>query len=242
VQPYITFCLLLAVKIVARLFYRFKVEWVSPPPPEPWDHLRIVAILNHTSLFEVLLAAGTPNRFLWRMANHGVIPAADKTMERPIVGRFYKLVGRHVVAITRQADHTWQAVMSQVHDPESMVTLAPEGRMKRLNGLDSKGQRMTVRGGIADLLRAVPDGTFLLAYSGGLHHVQAPGERLPRIFKTIRMNLEVLDIASYRGGLMASSGENGFKAAVIADLESRRERFCPPEEPHPSMAKKAKAA
>lgn len=237
-QPIFTFLLLLLIKVLTRTFYRVETKWVAPPPANPWDHLRIVAILNHTSLYEPLFAGATPNRFLWRMANHAVIPAADKTMKRPIVGRFYKMVGRHVVPITRQADHTWQAVLTQVHDPESMVAILPEGRMKRPNGLDSHGLPMTVRGGIADLLQAIPGGTMLLAYSGGLHHVQAPGEHLPRLWKTIRMNFEVVDIAEYRESLAVETGKRGFKAAVIADLEARRDRHCPPEEPHP----KARAA
>ena len=56
--------------------------------------------------------------------------------------------------------------------------------MKRRNGLDSQGQPMTVRGGIADILEAIPSGPMLIAYSGGLHHVQAPGETLPAVFRT----------------------------------------------------------
>jgi hypothetical protein len=37
-----------------------------------------------------------------------------------------------------------------------MVLMAPEGRMKRADGLDAHGQPMTVRGGIADILEVVP--------------------------------------------------------------------------------------
>jgi hypothetical protein len=47
-----------------------------------------------------------------------------------------------------------------------------------------------VRGGIADILEAIPSGRMLLAYSGGLHHVQAPGEHVPRPFRTLYLNLE----------------------------------------------------
>jgi hypothetical protein len=107
------------------------------------------------------------------------------------------------------------------------VALLPEGRMKRATGLDSTGQPMTVRGGIADLIESLGAGRMLLAYSGGLHHVQAPGERFPRLWKTIRMRLELVDIASYRTALLAQAGAAGFKRAVIADLERRRDLHCP---------------
>ncbi len=100
--------------------------------------------------------------------------------------------------------------------------------MKRPNGLDSKGQPMTVRGGIADILEAIPSGPMLVAYSGGLHHVQAPGESLPRPFRKIRMNFELLDIAAYREArLQEAGGPVGFKRAVVEDLERRRDRNCP---------------
>src|SRR5581483_8303288 len=108
----------------------------------------------------------------------------------------------------------------------SLVIIAPEGRMKRTTGLDAEGNPMTVRGGIADVLRGIPAGDMLLAYSGGLHHLQAPGELLPRVFKRIAMRLELVDIASYREELLARNGRHGFKRAVIQDLEARRDLHC----------------
>ena len=89
---------------------------------------------------------------------------------------------------------------------------------------------MTVRGGIADMLESIGDGRMLLAYSGGLHHVQVPGERWPRLWKTIRMRLEVVDLGVYHRELLAQAGPEGFKRAVIADLERRRDENCPPPE------------
>jgi len=115
-------------------------------------------------------------------------------------------------------------------DPDAMVVILPEGRMKRANGLDSERRPMTVRGGIADILESIGEGRMLLAYSGGLHHVQVPGERWPRLFRTIRMRLEVLDLGAYHRELLAQAGPEGFKKAVIADLERRRDRNCPPPE------------
>jgi hypothetical protein len=128
------------------------------------------------------------------------------------------------VPVTRQRDQTWQEVTTRI-GPDSMVIIAPEGRMKRANGLDKDGKPMTVRGGIADLVRGVGEGTMLLAYSGGLHHVQVPGQSLPKLFKTIQMRLEVLDIAAYREALTEQAGRHGFKLAVIKDLEERRDRY-----------------
>ena len=99
--------------------------------------------------------------------------------------------------------------------------------MMRPGGLDADGRPMTVRGGIADILHEVSKGTMLLVYSGGLHHIQAPGELFPRPFKTIELRLEMVDIAEYRRRLLAEAGEEGFRAAVIRDLEARRNRYCP---------------
>jgi hypothetical protein len=100
--------------------------------------------------------------------------------------------------------------------------------MMRSNGLDSRGQPMTVRGGIADILEAIPAGRMLLAYSGGLHHIQVPGQGLPKLFKTIRMRLEVVDIGTYRAARMEEGGgPRGFRRAVAQDLEKRRDLYCP---------------
>ena len=226
VRSYLVFLLLVLVKAVSRLFYRVDMRWIGDPPPDRWRHIRLLAVLNHTSLYEPLFVGGVPLSFLWRIARHGVLPIARKTAVRPLVGQFYKLIAARVISITRERDESWDEVLSHV-DPDAMVALLPEGRMKRSTGLDSAGQPMTVRGGIADLIESLGAGRMLLAYSGGLHHVQAPGERLPRPWKTIRMRLELVDIASYRAALLAQAGATGFKRAVIADLERRRDLLCP---------------
>ena len=136
-----------------------------------------------------------PTRFIWRLAAHGVIPAADKTTGRPFVGLLFRFVAHHVIPITRQRDQTWFAVLDRI-DPESMVVIAPEGRMKRETGLDLQGNRMTVRGGVADIMLAIERGRMLLAYSGGLHHVQIPG-KIPNLFERVQMRIENLEIADY---------------------------------------------
>ncbi len=222
----LVYLVLLKLKYLSRVFYRHELGWVGEVPEDPWGGIRLVAILNHTSLFEFLFAGIAPNRFLLQVARHGVVPAADKTLRRPLLGTFFRLIARQVVAVSRERDHTWDDVLRRI-DPEALVALLPEGRMKRANGLDLEGRPMTVRGGIADILGAIPEGRMLLAYSGGLHHVQIPGQGLPRLFKTLRMRLEVLDIRAYREELLARSGLAGFKRAVIADLERRRDLYCP---------------
>ncbi len=118
-------------------------------------------------------------------------------------------------------------------DPRALIVIAPEGRMMRANGLDSQGKPMTVRGGIADILAAIPSGRILLAYSAGLHHVQVPGQRIPRLFQDVRMSLEMLDIAEYKQQLGLDPTHRSFKPAVKQDLERRRETLRPPPPPAP---------
>lgn len=223
----LVFLLLLMVKAVSRTFWRHDIAWVGElPPGDPWGQLRITVILNHTSLFEWIWGGSPPLRFLWQMASHGVIPVADATINRPGIGHFFRFIGRHVVSISRERDHTWKEVMSKIDDERSLVVMAPEGRMMRENGLDKHGKPMTVRGGIADILEATPSGRMLIAYSGGLHHVQKPGERFPRLFQRVRLRLESLDIPTYRAEILAQAGERGFKRAVAEDLQRRRDHHC----------------
>jgi|YNPBryunderm2012_1023409.scaffolds.fasta_scaffold31317_1 1-acyl-sn-glycerol-3-phosphate acyltransferase len=225
IRALLVFALLIFLKVVSRLFYRHQLTWLSDPPRR-WQDVRILAGLNHTSLYEPLYAGSIPVGLLWSFARHGVLPIADKTAQRPMVGRFFKLLSQDVIDITRQRDETWRRLLTLIR-PRSVVVIFPEGRMKRRNGLDKDGKPMTVRGGIADLLRAIPNGTFLIAYSGGLHHVQVPGQLLPKPFRTLRLALQAVDIETYRAELLKAHGEDGFRAAVIADLEARRDRLCP---------------
>ncbi|MDX1396070.1 MAG: hypothetical protein R3195_16930 [Gemmatimonadota bacterium] len=225
-RSYLIFALLFIVKVLSRLFYRVRLEWIGEED-DPWADLRVLALLNHTSLFEPILVGAAPNRLIWQIAAHGVIPVADKTMDRPVVGRFFSLVAHTVIPITRERDDTWTLVMSRIHDPRALVVILPEGRMMRPSGLDLHGRPMTVRGGIADILATVDDGRILLVYSQGLHHIHAPGDRFPRLFKTVRLRAETVDIPTYRDEMLAATGASGFKRAVIEDFERRRDAHCP---------------
>src|SRR5437867_1133675 len=219
--------LLIFLKYLSKVFFRPDFGWIGETPKDPWANIRLVVFLNHTSLFEPVFLTGVPNRFIWRLAAHGVIPAADKTTGRPLVGLIFRFVAHHVIPITRQRDQTWFEVLNRI-DPKSMVVIAPEGRMKRATGLDLQGNPMTVRGGVADILQAIQEGRMLLAYSGGLHHVQVPGH-IPNLFETVRMRIENLDIAGYIAEQMAKGGAEQFKRNVIRDLETRRDAYCPEE-------------
>lgn len=224
----IVFTLLYSLKVLSRLFYRHDWAFVGHVPKNPWKKLRLVVFLNHTSLFEPLFLAVPPPSFIWRLAAHGVVPAADKTTDRPLVGMVFRFIAHQVIPITRQRDDTWSQVLSTI-EPDSMVAIAPEGRMKRANGLDLHGKPMTVRGGVADILLSLKEGRMLLAYSGGLHHVQVPGH-IPNVFRTVRLRIEVLEIADYVAEMMKDGGPEQFKRNVIRDLEERRDRYCPEEE------------
>ena len=218
------FSLLNNLKYLSRIFYKQDFAFIGDTPRDPWDNIRLVVFLNHTSLFEPIFLGAVPARFIWRLAAHGVIPAADKTTGRPLVGLVFKFVAHSVIPITRQRDDTWFAVLNTI-DPQSMVVIAPEGRMKRATGLDVQGNPMTVRGGVADILHAVGQGRMLIAYSGGLHHVQVPG-RIPNVFTRVRLRVENLDIAGYIAEQTAKGGPDQFKRNVMRDLEQRRDMYC----------------
>jgi 1-acyl-sn-glycerol-3-phosphate acyltransferase len=228
IKAVITFALLVGVRILSRLFFRLENEWIGGEPEDYAAGTRIVAVLNHTSLYEPIIAGYAPFNLLWKFARHGVLPVAEKTMRRRI-GLFFAFLVRYPIVVTRQRDATWDKVLNRV-DSRTLVIILPEGRMKRRNGLDSQGREMTVRGGIADILEALPDGRMLVVYSGGLHHIQAPGELLPRAFKTVRCRMEMVDIAEYKRALGAEDSQADFRTAVIADLTRRRDAHCPAEQ------------
>ena len=64
---------------------------------------------------------------------------------------------------------------------------------------------------------------MVFAYSGGLHHVQIPGEGFPRLFKTVKMDLEVFDIPVYKARFEAEAGSATWKKQVLDDIQNRLE-------------------
>ena len=215
--------------ILSRVFYRHEGQWLGDIPARDWGRLRALVVLNHTSLFEPLLAGFGNWRLFWLFSRHGLLPIAEKTMKRRI-GVLFRFLVRHPIVITRQRDHTWESVLNKIDD-QSIVIILPEGRMKRADGLDATGRPLTVRGGIADILEPLENGRILMVYSGGLHHIQIPGEsRWPKLFKTIRANLEILEIDAYKASVANEAGDGDFRKALIQDLTRRRDLHCPPLE------------
>jgi len=219
----VSFFILLSIKVITRIFYRVEVNWISPLK-EDWSQIRLISFMNHTSLYEPLYIVALPVSFLWRLARKMVIPGASKTMNRPLVGLFWKLFSPGMKTISRQRDKTWRDFMDAINN-RSVIIIAPEGRMKRATGLDVKGNKMTVRSGIADILDVLEEGRILFAYSGGLHHIQEPGQRFPKLFKKIHMNLELIEIAEYKK-IFQSEGVQ-WKKDVVEDIRSRLENNCP---------------
>lgn len=223
-----SYSLLTLTKAVTSLFYRFQVNWLSDEKFEVSDQVRVLVLLNHTSLFEPLFIRIAPQKLLRHISQRLVIPVADSTVQRPIVGKVLTTIVPGSVPISRKRDDSWQQFLEKVA-PESLVCILPEGRMKRANGLDKDGNPMTVRGGIADILTRFDQGKMLLVYSGGLHHVQTPGEPKVRVFKSIRVNLEMVDIAHYKSQLHDDEHPQ-FVRNVVGDLQQRlltRVPHCP---------------
>lgn len=229
IRSVLVFIVLMGIRLFTVVCYRLREEWLGEYARRDWTDLRVICILNHTSLAEVLLAGYADAPLLWQFARHGVLPVAEKTMKRRI-GVFFGMLSRHVVVVTRQRDQTWDSVLNKV-DTRSLVIILPEGRMKRRNLLDSNGRPLTVRAGIADILEALPSGRMLLLYNGGMHHIQVPGEGWPKLFKPMRVRFELVDIPRYKQEVMLQEGVETFQQAVIQDLTRRRDTLCPTAEP-----------
>ncbi len=218
----ISFFIFMSIKLFAKLFYRFNIKWLTDKPH--FDKIRLVILLNHTSLYEPIYAAIAPNSFLWRLSRKMVAPGADKTLNRPIVGFFWKFMAPGLISITRKRDRSWSRFLKAIEN-RSVIVIAPEGRMKRKNGLDATGKPMSVRSGVADIIQELHEGNILFVYSGGLHHIQHPGEHFPRLFKTITAHAEVIDVEKYKS-FFNSEGIK-WKREIVADLEARIKTKCP---------------
>jgi len=224
----LSFFTLLFIKLMSNIFYRFDIGWPADRKII-WNEVKLIVFLNHTSLFEVLYLGFLPVSFLRMLSKRMVAPGADKTLNRPVVGAFFKLFSPGMTPITRKRDDTWQQFLESIHD-DSIIIIAPEGRMKRKTGLDLEGNKMTVRSGVVDVLSGLDKGQLIFAYSGGLHHVQIPGEGFPRVFKTLKMDLEVYDMSEYKAGFAAPAGSADWKKMVLDDLQHRLETK-PPQIP-----------
>ena len=165
-------------------------------PDVEWKDVNLVFLLNHTSLFEMVYTGILPVRFLWQLSGKLVYPVADITFDKLILGNMLKVLAPTVVRLTRKKDESWTYFLSQITD-DSIVIFLPEGRMKRPNGLDKLGNPMTMKGGACEVLKRFEHSKLLIVYSGGLHHVMPPGKHIPRLFKRVKVAMEVIDVKTY---------------------------------------------
>lgn len=216
----------MTIKLIANCCYKLRPTFYTAVK---WESIRLVAILNHTSLYEPLFAGVAPISCLWRLSKNLVGPGADITLERPIVGRFWKMMaGKGLSSITRKRDHSWKQFINSI-DKNSIVAIAPEGRMKRRDGLDKNSRPMSVRSGIADILKILNDGDILFIYSKGLHHIQCPGEnRFPKFFKKIEFGIESINLLEYLDyiGQRQHKNHTEYHRTVVQDLEERIQKNC----------------
>ncbi|MFT6026159.1 MAG: hypothetical protein ACI8P5_000403 [Bacteroidia bacterium] len=219
------FIVLAGLKVLARTFYSIENKWLHNHDDDPWGNVKLIAFFNHTSLFEPLFDGAVPWRVLWQIAGRIVVPGAAVTLDRPIAGWLFSFIAPQIVPVSRERDETWDNFLDAIA-PESVVMIMPEGRMKRPNGLDKHGNAMSVRGGVADILEMLPSGEMVMMYSGGLHHVQTPGQGFPKLFKRIQIQCERVNIQEYVHAMKAVPNAS-FKKAVISDMEARMERNIP---------------
>ena len=220
------FVFILLLVVLDRLLFRYDVTWVGANPQKPFTGMRLFVFLNHTSLFDpILFSAIFPLAGVWDAAKRGIAPIADITFNRKI-GFIFKSFVSTSKSLSRKRDETWRRFLDSV-GPRSIVYIAAEGRMMRRSGLDKDGNPLTVRGGVADVLIKLGSGRMIVAYSGGVHHVFAPGDKFPRFFKTLKIRCELLEIADYIREIDRTRTTESFRAAVIRDLERRKTIHCP---------------
>ncbi|TDF42417.1 hypothetical protein EYS14_06245 [Alteromonadaceae bacterium M269] len=221
ITSFISFAL---IKVLCHIFYRGEEKWLSDAQKSELKDVKLMVLLNHTSLFEPVFIRFASWRYVWLLARRLIVPGADVTMQRPLTGKLLKLILPGAIPITRKKDDSWSQFLDRVND-DTVAAILPEGRMKRANGLDKFGRTMRVRGGVADILQNIEHGKILFVYSGGLHHIQKPGvNRFPKVFKTIRVNLELVEIEEYKAyieNLMEEDRSGDFTRQVMSDMNER---------------------
>jgi 1-acyl-sn-glycerol-3-phosphate acyltransferase len=218
------FFILSSIKTLVRIFYTAHFTWSPKKEEIDFNRVRLMVLLNHTSLYEPLFLSELPYAFLWQIADKIYLPIADVTLKRPIVGFFFRLMLPRVFPITRKSDDSWQNYLNSIREEDLMI-IAAEGRMKRPNGLDKQGKKMSIRAGVADIIDRLGAGTILICHSGGLHHIQKPGQMIPKVFQPIRMHVTEVDISQYRKRFSENSRER--KIQIVADFQTRLETETP---------------
>ena len=220
VKSKIRYACLAGLKMAGYVIYPSRLDWISKEP-KAWNDVSLILILNHTSLFEFVYGVSLPFSFLNELSKRLIIPVADSTMKSPIGNFVFSNLAPKTIGLTRRRDESWQRFLDSI-DSNDICIFMPEGRMKRLDGLDKSGKPMTMKKGVVDLLGKYRGKKMVIVYSSGLHHVLAPGQRIPKIFQPIFAKTELMDVSSY---LEQFSNEDLYEA-IPKDLEKRRNRFC----------------
>jgi hypothetical protein len=134
----------------------------------------------------------------------------------------FKNLAPYTITLTRKRDESWQSFLDQIKE-DAICIFMPEGQMKRKNGLDKNGNPMQVKKGVFDLLQKYRGKKMVLVYSHGLHHVMAPGDKFPKIFKHISANIEQVNIDEYLKQFEQASAP---AVEVANDLQARRDKYC----------------
>ena len=93
------------VKLFGQIFYRFEGRFIGDQDPD-WTDVKLIMLINHTSLYEPLFLGVAPLGILWAGSSRFLVPGADKTLNRPIVGWFFKNLVPRMISISRKRDHT----------------------------------------------------------------------------------------------------------------------------------------
>lgn len=210
-------------KIICRSLFRIESRNLAPWPDDAWRDVRITLLLNHTSLLEPVFTGALPIGYLRKLSFDGIFPAADETMNRPLVGALIRTLAPKVGILTRRRDASWSQFLETIGPTDTLIFL-PEGRMKRANGLDKYQRPMTARRGIGDVLKQLGSGKMIIAYSGGLHHLRLPHPRRETIaiaFESIRIEDYLREVETTLPGDHTNLGDR-----IALDLDRRRDNHC----------------
>jgi hypothetical protein len=222
------FLVLSTIKIFARIAFKFDLSYSHGQSANTvFTDIRLAILLNHTSLAEPLFLGVFPWIFVRQIARSALIPIASETGIRPLIGRGFKILAPNVVLLSRKRDATWDEFLNRITQ-KSLIMFIPEGRMKRRNGLDKNGQPMSLRGGICDILTTVNRGKMLVAYSGGLHSVNCPGETGFHLGKHLSIHVESIELEGFLEPFASLGlGSKQWREAILGELTRRRDTICP---------------
>lgn len=215
------FLFLSLLKLYGYALYPSKLNWVGKRP-QSWHDVSLVLVLNHTSLFEFVYSVTLPYSFLKELSQRLVIPVAQKTLDKPISGLIFKYLTPNTIGLSRKRDDSWKYFLDNIKN-DNICIFMPEGQMKRTNGLDKNGNPMKVKTGVYELMQKYRGKNMVLVYSHGLHHVLAPGDKYPKIFKKIEADIEYLSVDDYLAGFESESEP---AKSVAMDLQNRRDKYC----------------